>query len=236
MSKSLQLEFSSGKFSEYSSTAKEGFVEQNKGFKKFHDSVKGELLSASVRDSKIGQQICLVIKDEENDYCYTNIPLYDNKNQIGSYAESLITYISSLSKGTKLELSGYNFKPDDSKYSKIGVSIKVDGNKIERTLSASYYNKKGEFVKGDIPALVFEEDPLTKKKMPTLVSIAEKEKFLKTYLAENLKRLEYVKDDSVQKPAGDKPQISNKVPTATPEQAFAPVDNLNDDEFEDLPF
>src|SRR5690606_26633000 len=126
---------------EYSGEQKEGYSKYESGsgnvsYRKYYDEVTGELMSASLYDGKFGQQISLVIKDETGDFCYAPVNLYDQKGQVdNTYAESLIKHLPLLEVGQQISIRGYNFKPEDSKYSRIGVSIRISGEKVKPTIT-----------------------------------------------------------------------------------------------------
>src|SRR5690606_38568246 len=141
-----------------------------------------------------------------------------------TYAESLIKHLPLLEVGQQISIRGYNFKPEDSKYSRIGVSIRISGEKVKPTITNSYY-KDGNLVKGDIHALEFKIK--AGKNKPTAISIEKKDDYLIDIMEKNLSRLSR-KDVSEDKP-------KNSIPTATPEQAFEPATNFSDVD-DDLPF
>jgi hypothetical protein len=243
----LQLEFGSGKFFEYSKEEKDGYVKHtstknNVSWRKYSDDgVSGTLESVSIYDGKFGQQISLNIKDGEEIY-YVPIDIYDQSKQVdNTYAESLIKLLPQLEKGQNITITGYNFKPDDSQYSKIGVSIKVSGEKLKSTITNSYY-KAGELVAGDIPPIVWVEK-LGKKK-PSAASIEAKDEYLLDLLVIHEARLTWKKEDNSSQAtnveAPSEPKESKPTPVATPAQAFdaptqqAPV--TTDDDDDDLPF
>lgn len=242
MSKYLQLEFKSGFLFEYSGSEKEGFTkyvpsEGKVSYRKYYErGIEGEFLSANLRDGKFGKQVSLTIKDESGDYVYIPVDIKDQKGNVSQYAESLISLLPKLEKGLKLHIQFYNFKPKDSAYSKIGVSIKVADTKLQG-LTSSYYSK-GELVEGDIPAIVWEEDPLdSAKKTPSLASVDAKNKYLLKVLKEQTDRLQYVKEENQeQSPSKKEEKPKNSVPTATPDEAFEPTTDFNDEKYDDLPF
>lgn len=248
----LQLEFGSGKFFQYSKEVLDGYVEHtstkgNVSYRKYYsEGVTGVLDSVSIYDGKFGQQISISLKDGE-DIFYLPISIYDQKQQVdNTYAESLIKLLPQLEKGQTLTVSGYNFIPEGEKYAKIGLSIKVSGEKIKSTITNSYYNKEGVLVKGDIPALEWVEK-LGKRK-PSAVSLENKDAYLLNLLEKEEARLTWKKEESTTanvnpepspnapKPAEPKDEAPAKaVPTATAAEAFdAPI--VAEDYDDDLPF
>lgn len=246
----LQLEFGSGKFFQYSKEVLDGYVEHtstkgNVSYRKYYsEGVTGVLDSVSIYDGKFGQQISISLKDGE-DIFYLPISIYDQKQQVdNTYAESLIKLLPQLEKGQTLTVSGYNFIPEGEKYAKIGLSIKVSGEKIKSTITNSYYNKEGVLVKGDIPALEWVEK-LGKRK-PSAVSLENKDAYLLNLLEKEEARLTWKKDENNTTEQPAKPAAATKaepkdeakakaVPTATASEAFdAPI--VAEDEDDDLPF
>jgi hypothetical protein len=243
----LQLEFGSGHFFDYSKEEKDGYVKHvstkgNTSYRKYYkDGVEGVLDSISIYDGKFGQQISISLKKEDEIF-YLPVAIYDQKGQVdNTYAESLIKLLPKLEKGQNLTVQGYNFKPEDSPYSKIGFSIKASGEKLKSDITNSYY-KDGELVPGDVPAIVWVEK-LGKKK-PSAASIEAKDAYLLGLLETEEKRLTWKKDeaaDTDNAAPASKPEPAKAapkaVPTATAEQAFeqAPPSTSDEDD-DDLPF
>lgn len=225
----LQLEFSSGNFFIYSKDETQGFEKHtstkgNVSYRKyFKEGVSGVLESVSIYEGKFGNQISMNIKDGDNVY-YVPVDIADQKGNVDTYAESLIKLLPQLEKGMNISVRGYNFTPEGEKYSKIGISISVNGTKLKSEMTNSYTNKEGVFVKGDIPAIVWKKDALGKNK-PTAVSQEAKNDYLLEVLKVQTDRLKW---ESNQTASTATPTTSNAVPTATPQQAFeAPkVDDL----------
>jgi hypothetical protein len=239
----LQLEFGSGKFFEYSKEEKDGYVKHtstkgNVSWRKYADEgVTGTLESVSIYDGKFGQQISLNIREGEEIY-YVPIDIYDQSKQVdNTYAESLIKLLPQLEKGQNITITGYNFKPDDSPYSRIGISVKVSGEKLKSNIINSYYNKKGELVPGDIPAIIWVEK-LGKKK-PSAASIEAKDEYLLDLLVQHEARLTWKKEDNnTESVRAEAPKEAKPTPTPTAEEAFgAPeLPSTADDDDDDLPF
>lgn len=235
----LQLEFGSGHFFDYSKEEKDGYVKHtstkgNVSYRKYYkDGVSGILESVSIYDGKFGQQISITIKEGDEIY-YLPVDIYDQSKQVdNTYAESLIKLLPLLEKGQNVTITGYNFKPEDSKYSKIGISIKVSGEKLKSEITNSYY-KDGELVPGDVPAIVWVEK-LGKKK-PSAASIEAKDEYLLSILEREEKRLTWKNNDnqnsSNETPKEEAPkQEPKKSEPAAPE---VPASNSDDDD--DLPF
>ena len=236
----LQLEFGSGHFFDYSKEEKDGYVKHtstkgNVSYRKYYkDGVSGILESVSIYDGKFGQQISMNVKNGDEVY-YLPIDIYDQSKQVdNSYAESLIKLLPLLEKGQNVTVTGYNFKPEDSKYSKIGMSIKVSGEKLKSDLTSSYY-KDGELVIGDVPPIVWVEK-LGKKK-PSAASIEAKDEYLLSILEKEVERLVWRKEDNTYETTKQEEQPKETAPKA---QTPAPVAENNmpipSDDDDDLPF
>lgn len=237
----LQLEFGSGHFFDYSKEEKDGYVKHtstkgNVSYRKYYkDGVSGILESISIYDGKFGQQISMNIKQGEEIY-YLPIDIYDQKNQVdNTYAESLIKLLPLLEKGQNVVVSCYNFKPEESKYSKIGFSIKVSGEKIKSEITNSYY-KDGALVEGDVPPIVWVEK-LGKKK-PSAASIEAKDEYLLSILEREEARLTWKKEDNNSEVPKQEEQTKETAPKAqTPAPAATnSVPTLSEDDEDDLPF
>lgn len=231
MAKYLQLDYKSGFFFDYSSEEKEGYEKHTTktgkvGYRNYYkEGIKGILESVSIYDGKFGKQLSMTIKGEDNDLIYAPIDIKDQKGNVSEYAESLTKLLPKLEKGLVVHVRGYNFLPEGQKYNKVGISISVADTKLQGLTNAYY--KDGELVKGDIPAILWEEDELdSTKKTPNMASVDAKNKYLLKVIKEQTDRLQYVKSEQQQ----EKPK--NAVPTATPSKAFEPVSKPNDD----LPF
>lgn len=233
----LQLEFSSGHFFDYSKEEKDGYLKHtstkgNVSYRKYYkDGVSGILESVSVYDGKFGQQISITIKNEDEIY-YVPVDIYDQSKQVdNTYAESLIKLLPLLEKGQNITVSGYNFKPEDSKYSKIGISIKVSGEKLKSEITNSYY-KNGELVPGDIPAIVWVEK-LGKKK-PSAASIEAKDEYLLSILEREEQRLTWKNSDNQSSSNETRKEQAPKQEQTKSESQEVPLSNSDDDD--DLPF
>jgi hypothetical protein len=239
----LQLEFGSGLFFDYSKEEKDGYVKHtstkgNVSYRKyFKDGVSGILESVSIYNGKFGQQISMNVKEGDEIY-YLPIDIYDQSKQVdNTYAESLIKLLPLLEKGQNVTVTGYNFKPEDSKYSKIGISIKVSGEKLKSEITNSYY-KDGELVPGDVPALVWVEK-LGKIK-PSASSIEAKDEFLLSILEREEARLTWKKEDRNTETEEEKnARLKAKLESCRVElpatEKSTPVPALEEDD-DDLPF
>lgn len=228
----LQLEFTSGLLFDYSKDEKDGYdkhvsTKGNTSYRKYYkDGVSGVLESVSIYEGKFGNDISMNIKDGDNIY-YVPVSISDQKGNVDTYAESLTKLLPQLEKGMNVLVRGYNFTPEGDKYSKIGISISVDGVKLKSEMTNSYVNKEGVLVEGDIPALVWKKDALGKNK-PSALSQEAKNDYLLQVIKAQTDRLMWVKQEQTEQKVDAK-----KVPTATPSEAFEPAKEKEHDE---LPF
>jgi hypothetical protein len=195
----LQLEFGSGLFFDYSKEEKQGYdkhtsTKGNVSYRKYYkDGISGILESASIYEGKFGNQISLNVKNGEDVY-YVPVDIADQKGNVDTYAESLIKFLPQLSKGNNITIKGYNFTPEGDKYSKIGVSISVDGVKIKSEMTNAYINKEGLLVAGNIPAIIWKKDVFGKNK-PTAISQEAKNDYLLEVLKVQTDRLKWVQGE-----------------------------------------
>lgn len=209
----LQLEFGSGQWFEYSKEEKTDYVrhESTKGnisYRKYYkDGVSGVLESVSIYSGKFGDAISLNIKGGDTVH-YVPVDISDQKGNVDTYAESLIKFLPNLNKGDNITIKGYNFIPEGDKYSKIGISIQVDGEKLKGALTNAYY-KEGKLVEGDIPAIVWKKDALGKNK-PSAVSLEAKNEYLLEVLKAQTDRLKWVSGESSEQPKQEAPKKESK--------------------------
>ena len=232
----LQLEFGSGLFFDYSKDEKQGYdkhtsTKGNVSYRKYYkDGVSGILESASIYEGKFGNQISLNIKNGDDVY-YVPVDIADQKGNVDTYAESLIKFLPQLEKGIAFNIKGYNFTPEGDKYSKIGISISIDGTKVKSEMTNAYVNKEGVLVEGNIPALTWKKDALGKNK-PTAVSQEAKNDYLLEVLKVQTDRLKWVQGEaSTATPSAPKP-----LPTASPAQAFPELKESVNTDMQELPF
>lgn len=199
----LQLDYKSGNLFEYSGTQKEGFEKHTsktgkESFRKYHKyGAEGVLNSVSVRDSDFGKQLSIALEGGT----YINFGLHDQKGNIDQFAEQVIKVLPILNKGDQVKIAPYNFLPEGEKYTKSGVSISVAGEKV-KGMTNSYYNKEGDLVAGDVPAVKWKKDALGTNK-PSAASLEEKNDFLTEVLAKEAERLKWVGSGQ---PAPQQPQ------------------------------
>ena len=195
----LQLDFSSGNFFSYSGQEKEGYEKHtsskgNVSYRKWYkEGVSGKLGSVSIYEGKFGQQISMNIQNG-NEVYYVPVEIADQRGNVATYAESLIKLLPALNKEDNIEVRGYNFIPEGEQYAKIGISIKVNGEKVKGQLTNSYY-KNGELVDGDIPAIEWKKNALGKNK-PSATSLEAKDDYLLEVLKVQTERLKWVGNNS----------------------------------------
>ena len=199
----LQLDFTSGDFFSYSKQEKEGYEEHvsskgNTSFRKWYkEGVAGELDSVSIYEGSFGQQISMNIKNG-NEVYYVPVEIADQRGNVATYAESLIKLLPALNKKDNVEVRGYNFTPEGEQYAKIGMSIKINGEKVKGQLTNAYY-KGGVLVEGEIPAIEWKKNALGKNK-PSAVSLEAKDTFLLEVLKVQTERLKWAGSNSSQPP------------------------------------
>lgn len=232
----LQLEFSTGLFFKYSKNEEQGYEKHvstkgNTSYRKYYkEGITGVLESVSIYEGSFGNQISLNIKNGDDVY-YVPVDIADQKGNVDTYAESLIKFLPQLEKGIAFTIKGYNFTPEGDKYSKIGISISIDGTKVKSEMTNAYVNKEGVLVEGDIPALTWKKDALGKNK-PTAVSQEAKNDYLLEVLKVQTDRLKWVQGEaSTTTPSAPKP-----VPTPNSAVGFQPATNVKTNEPDDLPF
>ena len=168
----LQVDYSTGNIFQYSKTIQEGYDSHinTKGTESWRKIYKkglyAKLEGVSVRETNFGKEISITTKLGNGDTAYLSLPLFDQRKNIASYAESFIAVLPSLKVGEAYRFFPYNMKGDNDKYAKVGVSVVladlsndsvIEG--AEKPVKLTYsYTKDGVEVKGDIPAVVWEED------------------------------------------------------------------------------
>jgi len=194
----LQLEFTTANFFEYSKEEKQGYDKHtsskgNVSYRKYYkEGVSGVLESASIFEGKFGNQLSLNIKDGDEVY-YVPVDIADQRGNVDTFAESLIKVLPKLNKGDKVTVKGYNFIPEGYTYSKIGISVTANGEKVKGLTNA--YFKDGALVAGDVPAVAWKKDALGKNK-PTAVSLEAKNDYLLEVLKNETERLKWVQGEN----------------------------------------
>lgn len=249
----LQLEFGTGLFFEYSKEEKQGYdkhvsTKGNTSYRKYYkEGISGILESVSIYDGSFGKQISMNIKNGDDVY-YVPVDIADQRGNVDTYAESLIKVLPKINKGDNITVRAYNFIPEGGKYSQIGVSVSVNGEKL-KGLTNAYY-KDGVLVDGDIPAITWKEDALGKKK-PSAASMEAKDDYLLNVLKEQTERLKWegsttaAKEGEPTEPPTDEhvgttprtPKPSGKqMPTMSPNEAFESATNIKKEGYSDLHF
>ena len=238
----LQVNYADGQVYQYSKDAKEGYESHTntkgvESFRKYYKKgVYGTLTGVSIRESDFGKEVSVALKNKDGDNLFLNMPLFDAKKNLASYAESFITVLPSLKVGTGYRIFPYNIKEEGQKYSKTGVSVVLADVATETVLEAdklpklSYtYTRDGVEVKGDIPPVIWEEDFDGSKTM----NAKAKNKFLYDTLMANLS--DAPKQEATPQPKAETPK--NAVPTATPQEAFPMINEpATNPEIDQLPF
>lgn len=233
--KYLQVNYQDGAIFQFSKTEQEGYEPHTntKGVvsyrKIYNKGLYGTLKAVTLRDSDFGKEVSISVLDKAGDTNYLNLPLFDAKKNLASYAESFITVLPSLKLNNPYRFYAYNIKEEGQKYSKVGISVAhanleaETADKENKIAKLTYtYTKDGKEVKGDVPAILWEEDYTGARTM----NATAKNKYLYDILMANVGE----STQSTTQPAKPSP------PTATPQEAFAPATNVKEDEPDDLPF
>lgn len=232
----LQVDFKTGNIFQFSKTQQEGYESHTntKGTETFRKVYKkglyAKLEGVSIRDSNFGKEVSVTTKLSNGDTAYLNFPLFDQNKNIANYAESFISILPSLKIGESYRFFPYNMKGENDKYANIGISVVladvanevvIEGAEKPARLTYSYTSKDGKVVKGDIPAVLWEED------VDGSVSMNSKDK--KKYLYEVLTKY------STSQTQSSTPSTENQ---AKPEAEKPKVDakKKNEDVNDDLPF
>ena len=101
-----QLDFKTSRLYEYSKTEKEGFDEHvntvgTKSYRRYQNSgVTGTLANVSVKESKIGDQLNVTLRDEDGNYLQNQFSLYDQNGFVdNNFCEDIISKLRNMKKG-----------------------------------------------------------------------------------------------------------------------------------------
>lgn len=192
----LRLDYKKGELYEYSPTPGDDFEKHvsttgKESWRRYYpEGVNGKLASVSVRNTDFGDQLSIGLEGK----VYISVNVANQKGNVDQFAESIIRQLPPLSLGDNVRIRPYNFVPEDSKYARVGFSIAVDGEKVDK-LSVSYY-KDGELVQGDIPAIEWKTNPLGKNR-PSAASLERKDEYLLEVLSQACERLKFVPNSTV---------------------------------------
>ena len=191
----LNVNFSDGKIFQFNKEEKEGFEKSvstkgNVSYRKYYDQgVTGILKGIQIKDTKIGDQLQVVVQSGEERF-FISFNLRDQKGNIDTvYVMPLLRLLPNMEIGREYRIYPYRFIPEGEKYYRQGVSVKEGEDKVEPAISLEYTTKEGEHTKGDIPQLEWKEDKLTNKKKPTAVSVEKRNDVISEFLSEELDRL-----------------------------------------------
>ena len=153
----LRTNYALGNFVETSKEPKEGFTEHDWTFgnksgtnyrKEYREPITGELYEVSIKDvDKMGKIVTLTIKGDT--FYNIQLPLLDKNKNIDDFVKSLILVLPNLVKGQQYSVTMYaGFVPEGKDRKLNGLTIKSDGNKVEKAYS--FTTKEAA---GDIPAV-----------------------------------------------------------------------------------
>jgi hypothetical protein len=148
-----QLDFKTSRLYEYSKTEKEGFEEHvntvgTKSYRKYQNSgVTGTLANVSVKESKIGDQLNITLRDEDGNYLQNQFSLYDQNGFVdNNFCEGIISKLRNMKKGEIYTIYTWILSPEDQRsydedtqgrevrakyYDRRGVSIKCNGQRVD---------------------------------------------------------------------------------------------------------
>lgn len=242
----LQCEFGSGKIYEFSKTEKEGFEEykNSKGVVTYRRYYKkglyGIYKGVSVRDSKFGKEVSLCMMDKDRNTIYLNFPLYDGKDNIAAYTESLIRVLPAMEVGFAYRIFPYAIDVEGTDWKNYGVSVK-HADIYEETVredypldlvSSAYYKKEGDghvLVEGDIPPVEWK-----KKAGKNTKNRDERDDYLYKLLMTVAKdQTKDRKKVQVEKGEAPKPAVLKSAPTPStaPPQKAEVVDEEDEDDY-----
>lgn len=232
-----------GSLFQYSKDEKEGYVKHtnSKGkesYRKYYNTgVEGALKSISLKKNEYlnnREELEFVLDNVGDEYHITFPVLNNDGTQVDDFVEAIVRQLPNLNKGETYNINNWRLNKGDVindeivKYTNSGVTIKKDGEKVGYALT--YVTDDNP--KGDIPRLEWKE--IAGKNRPTAASKEAKLVFLYETLTKEVERLSGTNTTNSKPQTSSKP--SNKIPTATPQQAFEPVSDLNEEDHDDLPF
>ena len=231
-----------GQLFQYSSDEKEGYVKHTNSkdkvsYRKYYNTgVEGVLKNISLRKNEYlnnREELRFELDNVGETYMVDFPVLNNNGDEVDDFVEAIIRQLPNIQKGDNININNWRLNKGDVinnevvKYTNSGVTIKKDGEKVGYALSYVTDNNP----KGNIPKLEWKE--VAGKNRPTAVSKEAKLVFLYETLQKEVARLSGTTATAKPK-SSSKP--SNKVPTATPQEAFEPVSDLNTEDHDDLPF
>jgi hypothetical protein len=213
MKKFLSINFSDGKIYEHSKEEKEDWEEHENTKGKiswrnyYNKGVTGVFQGIKFREWEYGDEVQVFFKDGEDQLVVAFKLLNSKGNVEDTYLVPFIQVLPNMKVGETYTLFPYNFTPDGEKYSKSGVSVKQDGERVGWALTMEYKTKDGEHHEGDIPQKVWKEDKLSGKKKPSAASLEKRDEVVKEYLSDLLDKLavDEVKDEKPSKQEAEKP-------------------------------
>ena len=229
----LNVNFSDGKMFQFNKEEKEDFEKHtsskgNVSYRKYYDQgVTGILKGIQIKDTKIGDQLQVVIESGEEKF-FISFNLRDQKGNIDTmYVMPLLRLLPNMEIGREYRIYPYRFMPEDSKYYKQGVSVKEGEDKVEPAISLEYTTREGEHTKGDIPQLEWKEDKLTNKKKPTAVSVEKRNDVISEFLSDELDRLALPGNTTKKEPEPEKAEGEEKT---TPKKTESKKENVKESE------
>jgi len=239
-----------GTIFEWSKDSAEGFVKHTnsagkESYRKYYNKgVEGKLVCINKKTNPNlhnREEIEIVLNGQGDESYNLTFVVYGQDNFLDTYTEHLVKYLPKLEKSVTYNINNWFIKKGDTINGSVaernakGITVKVDGVKIEPALTY----KSDENPNGDIPALVWKEKG--DKKVPSAASKEERSDYLYNILQTEAERLKWSQGE--QQPSTSTPQPKaetpkNAVPTASPQEAFAPATNYVPDnpKIDQLPF
>lgn len=223
MKKFLSINYSDGKLYEISKEEKEDWVKYESktgkvSYRKYYDKgATGVFQGIKLRNWEYGDEIQVFLKDGD-DQLVVAFKIYTQKGNVDdTYMIPFIQVLPNMEVGETYTIFPYNFTPDGEKYAKRGVSVKQNGERVDRKISMEYTTKAGEHHPGDIPQLDWKEDKLSKegKKKPTATSIEKRDETVKEFLSALLERLPVEGTSETEETKSEEPKREEK-PRPTP--------------------
>lgn len=231
-----------GTMFQYSKDAKEGYQEHtnSKGkisYRKYYNTgVEGQLKQLSLRKNEHlnnREELEILLNNVGDEYKLSMPVLNNNGDEVDDFVEAFIRQLPNMKLGETYNINNWRLNKGDVingevvNYTNSGVTVKKDGEKVGYALSYVTDNNP----KGDIPKLEWKE--VAGKNRPTAVSKESKLVFLYETLQKEVTRLSGT-TATAESNSSSKPK--NEVPKASPQEAFEPVSDLNEDDYNDLPF
>jgi hypothetical protein len=167
----LQIEFGSGNLFQYSKEEKENFekhtsIKNKVSYRKYYkEGIYGVYRGTSVRVTDFGKELSIHMINKQGQNIFITMPLFDQKKNIATYAESFITVLPSMELNYVYRIFSWAMEKKGTEYKNYGVSV-AHADMEARTINADFpldklsysYEKDARLVEGDIPPINWEKD------------------------------------------------------------------------------